>query len=461
MDPVRNKILEKSADSQTNRISNGMDEKKLFEQAKEVLKLNDRGSYSVPATDLYPHQWLWDSCFIAIGLRHLDIERAQTELKSLLRGQWSNGMLPNIIFSEGHEFHRDRELWRSYLSPYSPDKVATSGLTQPPMLAEAVVQIGEKMKLPERRSWYKKMYPALVNYHQWLYGERDPHKEGLIILLHPYECGLDNSPPWISELRKHSMPWWVRLIEKLRLDGVVNLVRRDTRHIPPGQRTSNIEALSHWAALRRLRRQAYNSEAILNRPLFAVEDLAFNSVLIRANALLKKIAETIGRSLPDELVTAMQKSEKALEQLWDETDGIYYSRSFISHKLIEEPSIAALLPLYAGTIPKEKAARLVDLLANRKWFKANWPVPSVPFSSAYFDPLRYWQGPTWINTNWLIIKGLENYGYSDEADWLRQKTLDLVAKNGMSEYFSPINGQSEGAPNFSWTAALTIDLLKN
>ena len=122
----------------------------------------------VPAADLYPHQWLWDSCFIAIGLRHLDIERAQTELTSLLRGQWSNGMLPNIIFSEGHKYHRDRELWRSYLSPYSPDGVSTSGLTQPPMLAEAVVQVGEKLKLPERRSWYKKMYPALVRYHEWL-----------------------------------------------------------------------------------------------------------------------------------------------------------------------------------------------------------------------------------------------------------------------------------------------------
>ena len=86
-------------------------------------------------------------------------------------------------------------------------------------------------------------------------------------------------------------------------------------------------------------------------------------------------------------------------------------------------------------------------------------MPSAPLYSAYFDPLKYWQGPTWINTNWLIIKGLENYGYQGEADALRQKTLELVAKNGMNEYFSPINGQSAGAPNFSWTAALTIDLI--
>jgi hypothetical protein len=111
-------------------------------QAKEVLNNNDRVKYTVPAENLYPHQWLWDSCFIAIGLRHLDVDRAQTELTSLTRGQWSNGMLPNMIFSDEPHYRRDRAVWRSWISPYSPDDVATSGITQPPMLAEAVWQVG-------------------------------------------------------------------------------------------------------------------------------------------------------------------------------------------------------------------------------------------------------------------------------------------------------------------------------
>src|SRR3954470_14801497 len=106
----------------------------LIDGAAKVLKTNDRQLWTVPAGDLYPHQWLWDSCFIAIGLRHLDIDRAKTELTSLLRGQWSNGMLPHIILSTGS---RDRDIERGFLSPYSPNNVDTSGLTQPPMLAEA------------------------------------------------------------------------------------------------------------------------------------------------------------------------------------------------------------------------------------------------------------------------------------------------------------------------------------
>jgi hypothetical protein len=48
----------------------------ILDRAEAVLRANDRGTYTIPAGDLYPHQWLWDSCFIAIGIRHYDVERA-------------------------------------------------------------------------------------------------------------------------------------------------------------------------------------------------------------------------------------------------------------------------------------------------------------------------------------------------------------------------------------------------
>jgi hypothetical protein len=431
----------------------------LLEKASEVLKNNDRGGWTVPAADLYPHQWLWDSCFIAIGLRHLDTERAKTEMRSLLTGQWDNGMMPNIIFSGNEKRHID--LWRSWVNPFAPTEVATSGITQPPMLAEAVLKIGQKLNLSERRTWYKEIQPAIMRYHEWLYADRDPHHEGLILLLHPYESGLDNSPPWISELRKHSLPWWISLMEKLKLDIVVNLFRRDTKHVPPGQRMSNTEALAYWAAIRRLRRKAYNSEALISRSLFAVEDLAFNCIFLRANRCLKEISKVSGIPLPGNLIDAMSRTENAFDQLWDESNGVYFSRSFVSHKLIEETTISSLLPLYSGSISKNRAHELVAELKKRRLFATSWPVPSVPLNSGYFDPYKYWQGPAWVNTNWLIIEGLKNYGFLLEAKVLEERTLKMVTKSGFYEYFNPLNADPAGAANFSWTAALTIDLLKN
>jgi glycogen debranching enzyme len=60
----------------------------------------------------------------------------------------------------------------------------------------------------------------------------------------------------------------------------------------------------------------------------------------------------------------------------------------------------------------------------------------------------------------LIIDGLRRYGFNDHADALTESTLEMVAKGGISEYYNPLTGEPLGAHNFSWTAALTIDLIK-
>ncbi len=431
----------------------------LRQQTLEVLRKNDHGEYTIPAKGLYAHQWLWDSCFIAIGLRHVNIERAQHELKSLLRGQWSNGMLPNIIFAGDPWYNRDRNIWRSYLSPFSPDDVNTSGVTQPPMLAEAVVQIGKELKTAERRSWYQTMFPALVRYHLWLYADRTTPESALVTLIHPYECGLDNTPYWIDQLHKMHWPWWARLITATHIDKAATLFRRDTRHVPSGQRMKNIEALLYYHWMTKIRRKQYNAPRVLKRAKFALDDLAFNSIFIRANVHLQTIAQEIRRPLPAELITSMAQTEKALDELWDAYKGQYFSRNARTKKFVREPTIATLLPLYAGCISKERAEDLVKLLRNRHSFGANFPVPSVPFNSKYFEAHSYWQGPTWLNTNWLIIDGLQRYGFKQEAGIIRAKSLQLVRESGCYEYFSPIDGTPAGAKEFSWTAALALDFL--
>jgi hypothetical protein len=433
--------------------------KTVKEICQEVLDKNWRDTHTIPASGLYHHQWLWDSCFISIGLRHANLERAEQELRSLLRGQWANGMLPNIIFADSDKHSRDRKIWQSWRNPNSPDEVNTSGITQPPMLAEAVVKLGELMSKTKRTSWYQDMYPALIAYHQWLYNERDPHNEGLVLLIHPWESGLDNSPPWVQQLHLHSKPWWISFVEKTKLEKLFLLVRRDTQHVPPGQRLDNIDALLYYNVMQRLRRKNWDIDAILNRSHFAIEDLTYNCILIRANKHLSEIAKAIGHEIPEELKENFKKSKESLEKLWDGYYKEYFSRNFVTHKLIKEPSIASLLPLYAGTITPERATELVKSLHDKKLFSSKYPIPSVPLSSKTYKELGYWQGPTWINTNWLIIEGLNNYGFTKEAEIITKSSIELVEKSGPYEYFSAKNGDPAGVKNFSWTAALIIDLL--
>ena len=431
----------------------------LLNEAKAVLEVNQNGDYTVPAEGLYSHQWLWDSCFIAIGLSHYDIERAKKEILSLLRGQWANGMLPHMIFSDGDKHGRDVNMWRSSISPFAPDKVSTSGITQPPLIAEAVVKIGEQMSLSERRTWYQTVYPAIVAYHSWLYDERDPHNEGLTLQIHPWETGLDNTPPWMAELQEHEMSPLVGLAKHKPVQILAKILRRDYRLSQPGERLSTFEGLALYLVQRRLRRKSYDINNILKHSLFAIEDLTFNSIFIRANSHLQDIAKVIKKDLPNLLVENMKRSELALDQLWDAYSSQYFSRNFVTHKLIHIPTIAALMPLYSGAISKERAEQIVGLLKDTQTFSAPFPVPSVPLDSPWFKSHGYWQGPTWINTNWLIIDGLHKYGFTEEAKSLTKSCIDLVRASGMSEYFSPIDGSPSGAKNFSWTAALIIDLM--
>lgn len=433
----------------------------MLTQAKAVLAANDYGSYTIPAKGIYPHQWLWDSCFIAIGLRHYNIERSKVEIASLLQAQWKNGMLPHIILAQDAKGDRHEHSWQSWLSPLSPDHISTSGITQPPMVAEAVVRIGQVLSASQRRSWYRQVWPQLLAYHTWLYDERDPHGEGLVVQIHPWETGMDNTPPWMAELHEHLLPGWIRLIKQTHMGWVIDLLRSDTRHVPAAERTSSIEALALYDAQLRLQRKAYDIDRILNHALFAIEDLAFNCIFIRANAHLKQIATELHEDIPEMLLKRIELAGQVLEQLWDAETGQYYPRDFATHRLLMEPSCATLLPLYSGAISHERAGQLVKLLENEQLFGTSFAVPSTTVSSRWFNPSRYWQGPTWANINWLVIDGLERYRFKDHAAALRQSTLEMVSKAGCREYFNPLNGGGLGAEGFSWTAALTIDLLNH
>jgi len=91
--------------------------------------------------------------------------------------------------------------------------------------------------------------------------------------------------------------------------------------------------------------------------------------------------------------------------------------------------------------------------------EAPWPVTSASKSSPAFDPRRYWRGPVWVNVNWFFIQGLERSGLQAEAGELRRMTLELVSRSGFYEYYDPRSGEPLGASDFSWSAALTLDLL--
>ena len=60
---------------------------KLLHNCESVLENNWKDNFTIPATNLYPHQWSWDAGFIAIGNSYRDTDRAIKELEYLFDAQ--------------------------------------------------------------------------------------------------------------------------------------------------------------------------------------------------------------------------------------------------------------------------------------------------------------------------------------------------------------------------------------
>ncbi len=419
----------------------------LYEQAAAVLSANDRQTWTAPARGPYPHQWLWDSCFIAIGLAKINPSRAVIELLSLTRGQWSNGMLPGMIYDTAVIHRWEAGIWGDQVE--SPPGVTTSALTQPPLLAVAVSLVAETLTAVARRQFLDTIWPCLLAYHGWLYRERDPDGSGLVSLVHPWESGWEDTPYWNQAMSKVSpihtsmgLIYWLRGFDA-------------------GERASGDEVGHMRSQLKLLEQVDFDSRRMLKQSAVQVQDLPFNALLIASNRALAEMGEQYGYGVPINLTTNFAAAEAALDELWDPASQQYYSRDRLTGQLIKRPTSATFVPLYAGVAPLRRARLLKNLLTRPGTYWAHYPVPSVPVSDAQYDERRYWRGPTWVNLNWLIIRGLEAYGWTTEAEHLRTTTTQMIARSGFREYYSALTGDGLGAHDFSWTAALYLDLAGN
>jgi hypothetical protein len=383
---------------------------------------------------------------VAIGLAHTNPARAAQELRSLVHGQWGNGMMPHMIYSPRLPYNLESWLWGT--GGLSPSTAKTSGLTQPPMLAIAVERVARALPDRESLEFVQTMLPTIVRFHQWIYRERDPKDTGLAGVIHSWESGLDDTPYWTEAMQDvPRIPWRWRWLKEYRP------VRPEERATP-----TDLQQMLSLAYF--IKHYHYNSAKILAHSSVVLQDLVFNSIFAAANESLERLAETAGVDLPPNLTEHFAPTRRAMEELWDAEAGEYFTRDAHTGKLLRIPTIAGFMPLFAGTASPGRARHLRDLLRESgSGFHTEYPLPSVPTDSRFFEPKRYWRGPVWVNMNWFVIQGLRRYGFMAEAAQLRDKTLKLVGQSGFREYYDPLDGDGLGAERFSWSAALTLDLL--
>ena len=147
------------------------------------------------------------------------------------------------------------------------------------------------------------------------------------------------------------------------------------------------------------------------------------------------------------------------EKLWDEDAGLYVDRDRLTGKRGPVLSPAGFMPLFVHIAPSGHAAQCAKTARARETFYPG--MPSAAYDTVEFDPIQMWRGPSWLNTSFFAIKGLQEHGYSDLAQTMRSTTLDWVSRNlpSIREFYNSKTGEGLGAPNFGWSAVFAMSFI--
>ncbi len=438
-----------------------MNDIELALACKKILIENKReGGFTVPTATLYPFQWLWDSGFIAIGLATFDIQAAMEEITALHSAQWSNGFVPHIIFHTPNElYYPGPEVHGAYLSTFAPKNIATTGLTQPPVIGFVLEKIyNAAQNKNEVLTFLIAQFEKTFKFHNYLYSNRDPLNEGLVYIQHNWESGTDNSPAWDEVWKTFEAPHY-------------DLPRRDIQHINAEQRPTHRDYEYYIYLLEIFKSVNYNDALIAEKSPFLIQDPLFNSMLAASNESLARLGELINapKNQIKKLKYWYNRTKIAMnKKLWSDADNGYLHYDLRNKRLIHALTSSSFAPLYAKIPNQLRAKKLLTTLLSAKFLgtkSENFLCPSFNTLDERYNPIKYWRGPVWVNMNWLIYYGLHRYNFNDAANIIKKDTLDLVIKYGIWEYFNPDKKKVNeipngyGAPNFSWTAALVLDLL--
>jgi hypothetical protein len=181
------------------------------------------------------------------------------------------------------------------------------------------------------------------------------------------------------------------------------------------------------------------------------ESVDLNSMLVSEAKSLTAMAMILGKKSEAEAweKDVQERCKKINTLMWDSVSGFYYNIDRKTHTFtsktpgdLKREEIIGFLPLWAGIATKEQAARLVAKLKDTSKFWREYGVPSLAADDRYYNPKGYWNGPVWVQWNYLIVRGLLQYGYVREARELTAKVAramiaQLKKDHNFWEFYSP------------------------
>lgn len=219
------------------------------------------------------------------------------------------------------------------------------------------------------------------------------------------------------------------------------------------------EAESGWDMTPRFGRKALNYTPVdLNALLYKYEmDFA------KYYRLIKDV-----RTAAKWEVAARHRQQNMNDLMWSNLKGLFYDYNFVKERRGNVSSLAAFYPLWAGMVNKKQAEQMVKAL-RRFENRGGLATTDIQIFSQFVPgalPTQWAYPNGWAPLHFLVIKGLQRYGYHTDAkriamkwlktnlNWFNKNHVFLEKYNVVVPDKPPAKGVYPSQTGFGWTNAV-------
>jgi len=207
------------------------------------------------------------------------------------------------------------------------------------------------------------------------------------------------------------------------------------------------------------------------------ERRALNYLPIDLNALLYKYEADFARAYKifgDNREAAYWEDAAAVRKatvnklMWDPVKGLYFDYNYVKEKRGVTASLASFFPLWAGMADEKQAAALVKSIRRFEHKGGLATTDALPLGQFMLGSVpTQWAYPNgWAPLHYIVIKGLERYGYHKDAkrlamkwlktnlSWFNKDHLFLEKYNVVNPEKPPVKGLYPSQTGFGWTNAV-------
>lgn len=207
-----------------------------------------------------------------------------------------------------------------------------------------------------------------------------------------------------------------------------------------------------------------------NRKCLEYLPVDLNALLYKYEKDFAYVAGLLGKDdeAKDWEKAANHRARTMKDLMWSELKGLYYDYRYTKENRGNVESLAAYFPMWAGMVTDRQAARLVSSLKRFEKKGGLTTTDAQPLGKLVGGPIpAQWAYPNgWAPLHFIVIKGLENYGYHKEAeriaikwlktnlDWFNKHKVFLEKYNVVNPDKPPEKGVYPTQIGFGWSNAI-------